>query len=97
MRFEWDHNKASTNMTKHRVSFEIAKFVWDDPLYVLIPDRNDPLTGEQRWHAIGEVGGQVLLVVVHTYPELDNDDRVRIISARKATKQERQRYEKSEE
>ncbi len=49
--------------------------------------------GEQRWHALGLVGSVVVLVVVHSYPDPNNEDRTRIISARKATKQERHRYE----
>ncbi|MDE1918946.1 MAG: BrnT family toxin [Sphingomonadales bacterium] len=93
MTFEWDPAKAASNLAKHRVSFELAQLVWNDPLYVLLPDRNDPETGEQRWHAIGTVGGQALLLVVHTYPNPDNEDHVRIIGARKATSHERKRYE----
>ncbi len=66
--------------------------VWSDPLYLILPDRVEG--GEQRWHAIGMVGAVVVLVVVHNHPQPDNEDRVRIISARKATAHERKRYEK---
>ena len=93
MSFEWDQNKAVSNLLKHRVSFDLAQLVWCDPLFVLLPDRNDPATGEQRWHAIGEVGSQVVLVVVHVHPDPNDEDRIRIISARKATRHERKRYE----
>ena len=91
MAFEWDDHKASSNITKHGVSFELAKRVWDDPFHVILPDRVEGR--EQRWHALGLVGSVVVLVVVHSYPDPDNEDRTRIISARKATKQERHRYE----
>lgn len=93
MTFEWDPNKAASNLTKHRVSFDLATLVWKDPLHVLLEYRNDPATGEQRWHAVGRVGDQIILVVVHTYPDPDDDEHVRIIGARKATSHERKRYE----
>ncbi|MCY1664360.1 BrnT family toxin [Rhizobium sp. SL86] len=89
--FEWDPEKARRNRIKHLVSFELAREVWDNPLHVIVPDR--VVDGEERWHAVGIVGAVVLLVVVHTYPRMNNDTVVRIIGARKATKQERQRYE----
>lgn len=91
MTFEWDPEKARRNRIKHLVSFELAREVWDDPLHVIVPDR--VVDGEERWHAVGMVGAVVLLVVVHTYPRMNNDSVVRIVGARKATKQERQRYE----
>lgn len=90
MRFEWDSEKARRNLGKHGVSFELAQRVWDDPLHVIVPDRIEG--GEQRWHAIGLVGSVAVLVVVHSYPDGD-DERVRIIGARKATPAERRRYE----
>ncbi|WP_274630273.1 BrnT family toxin [Arvimicrobium flavum] len=83
--------KARRNLAKHGVAFEDAQAVWDDPLRVIVPDRfND---GEQRWHAIGVVGPVVVLVVVHIYPDGDDEELVRIIGARKATSHERRRYE----
>ena len=90
MRFEWDSAKARRNLVKHGVSFELAQRVWDDPLHVIVPDRIEG--GEQRWHAVGLVGSVAVLVVVHCYPDGD-DERVRIIGARKATPAERRRYE----
>jgi len=89
--FEWDDRKAASNLAKHGVSFELAREVWNDPLHVIIPDRIEG--AEHRWHALGLVGAVVVLVVVHSYPDASNEDRIRIISARKATKQERHRYE----
>jgi len=89
--FEWDDGKAASNFAKHGVSFEPAREVWSDPLYVVLPDRMEG--GEQRWHAIDMIGAVVVLVVVHSHPQPDNEDRGRIISARKATAHERKRYE----
>jgi uncharacterized DUF497 family protein len=89
--FEWDNAKAAVNLAKHGVSFELARSVWDDPLHVILPDRVED--GEQRWHAIGLVGAIVVLVVVHSHPDPVDDQRVRIIGARKATSHERRRYE----
>ncbi|WP_029624169.1 BrnT family toxin [Sphingomonas sp. PAMC 26617] len=87
MAFEWeDDKKAISNLSKHGVSFELAREVWNDPLHVILPDRVQGQ--EQRWHAVGTVGAVVILVVAHSHPELDNEDRIRIISARKATSHE---------
>jgi uncharacterized DUF497 family protein len=89
--FKWDDGEAASNHAKHRVSFELARQVWSDPLYLVLPGRVEG--GEQRWHAIGMIGAVVVLVVVHSHPRPDDEDRVRIISARKATAHERKRYE----
>ncbi|WP_119389796.1 BrnT family toxin [Taklimakanibacter lacteus] len=91
MRFEWDFEKARRNLAKHGITFELAQRVWDDPLHVVIPDRIED--GEQRWHAIGAVSAVVIVVVVHTYPDENDANHVRIIGARKATSHERRRYE----
>jgi uncharacterized DUF497 family protein len=89
--FEFDPAKAAANVAKHGVSFELAQTVWDDPLHLIVPDR--VADGERRYHAIGLVGHVVLLVVVHMYPGSEDEDRVRIIGARRATRHERRRYE----
>lgn len=91
LRFVWDAEKARRNVAKHGLSFDLAKAVWRDPFYVIVPDRVE--SGEQRWHAIGMIGAVVIVVVVHSYPDADDDDVVRIIGARKATTHERRRYE----
>jgi uncharacterized DUF497 family protein len=88
--FEWDPEKARTNLRKHGISFDLAKRVWDDPLHEVYFDRLE--NGESRWHAMGRVDGAVILLVVHTHPDLD-EDRIRIVSARRATPRERRRYE----
>jgi uncharacterized DUF497 family protein len=90
VKFEWDPEKARINLAKHGVPFDLAEEVWDDPLHIILPDRIED--GEERWHAIGMVGAVALLVVVHTYRDQD-ETRVRIIGARKATRHERKRYE----
>jgi uncharacterized DUF497 family protein len=89
--FEWDEAKAKANLKKHRVSFEEASTVFGDPLSLTI---EDPLhSGEEnRFVTIGQSVAGILVVVVHT----DRGDHIRIISARKATRNERQNYEKKD-
>lgn len=65
MRFEWDEAKNRANQDKHRVSFETASEIFDDPLHASRPDRI--IDGEQRWPTIGTVGGVVLLLWSHTH------------------------------
>jgi uncharacterized DUF497 family protein len=89
-KFLWDSDKARRNLNKHDVAFEDAELVWSDPFLLVGFDRIEE--GEERWHALGMSAGVVLLLVVHTYPGED-DDVVRIVSARKATKNERKAYE----
>jgi len=89
-RFVWDPEKASSNVDKHGVSFELACEVFFDPFLRL----EDASTGEERREAvIGLTEDWSLLYVVHM--ELDAD-AIRIISARPATAQERRSYEDSE-
>jgi uncharacterized protein len=82
--FEWDDDKAAANLAKHEVSFEQARLVFDDP-YPL--DIEDHTPGEHRLNIVGASGG-LLLFVVYAY----RSDRIRIISARKATRHERKTY-----
>lgn len=88
MKFEWNSNKAETNYEKHNVSFEEAATVFDDSLSVTFPDPDHSI-GESRYVIIGLSRFGQLLVVAHT----DREERIRIISARKATRQERKFYE----
>jgi len=87
-RFEWDGEKARKNLAKHKVAFAEAATVLGDAFSLTIPD---PLhsTYEERFVTLGSSVRRRLLVVVHT----DRGDRIRIISARKATRVERQTYE----
>jgi uncharacterized protein len=89
MDWTWDFRKAITNVTKHGVTFELAAYVFADPLHVSEPD---PYPYENRWQTIG-YAGPACLHVVHTLIEPDFESG-RIISARPATKHERRRYER---
>ena len=86
--FEWDIEKAKVNLTKHGVPFEEAKTIFFDPLSLTVLD---PLHSEEenRFVIIGFSAEQRQLVVVHT----DRGDKIRIISARLATPNERRKYE----
>jgi uncharacterized DUF497 family protein len=91
VRFEWNEDKARTNIAKHHIAFELARKAWDDPLCLIYPDRFEQ--GEERLHALGNVKGAVLVLVVHSYPEGDDSDLIRIIGALRATREERRLYE----
>lgn len=91
MRFIWDQNKNLTNIKKHKISFEEARTVFFDDNARLIPDPVHSIT-EERFIILGITNKLRLLVVVHTCKE--NDDVLRIISARKATKTETKYYYK---
>lgn len=90
MIYEWDENKNKTNQAKHGVSFETAKLVFEDSYHLSIQDRYKG--DEERWQTMGYIGGVLLLLVAHTVRNRGNKEVIRIISARKATKQERRRY-----
>ncbi|MBA2467982.1 MAG: BrnT family toxin [Chloroflexia bacterium] len=90
MRFEWDERKNASNLRKHDVGFEFATAVFDDPLAFSEQDRI--VDGEERWWTIGNGGGRILYVAF-TVDESGDEDIVRIISARRATRQERRDYE----
>jgi uncharacterized DUF497 family protein len=86
--FEWDSEKAESNLQKHGVTFEEAATVFFDPLSLTIPD---PLHSdeENRFVTTGLSNQHRQLVVVHS----EGDDKIRIISARLAMASERNRYE----
>jgi uncharacterized DUF497 family protein len=90
MRIEWDEAKNKSNKTKHRIDFETAQLVFDDPFCVTFVERVSG--GEERWHAIGSIEEIIILVVVHTYRAEGTDEVIRIISARPATRRERKLY-----
>ena len=94
LRFEWDSVKARMNLQKHSISFEDAMHVFEDPYALFEQDRTD-MSGETRWHALGLAGGVAVLLVVHTIREQDGGETIRLISARQATRKERNRYEES--
>jgi uncharacterized protein len=88
MKLEWDPKKAAENKRKHRVSFHEASTVFGDPLAITFSDPNHS-EGEYRFLTFGVSRFNQLLIVSHTQRE----DRVRIISARKATRREQRIYE----
>ena len=83
--FEWDANKAANNFSKHGVRFAEAVTVFEDDAMLTMPD---DIPEEERFAAIGMGSLGRILVVIYT----TRGDRVRIISARKATRQERSQY-----
>ena len=93
MRLVWNQRKGQANLAKHKVSFDTARLVFDDPFAVSTQDRT--VQGEERWQTIGLVGGVVALLVAHTYDEADGDEVIRIVSARKAMPRERRVYEEN--
>jgi uncharacterized DUF497 family protein len=98
VRYEWDEAKNLRNQRKHGgISFELATLVFEDEYCLIVPDRIDGTTGEQRWHALGAVriepGEAAVLIVVHAYrKENDEEEITRIISARAAEPHEVRRY-----
>src|ERR1041385_2502914 len=97
MQYEWDEDKNLLNQSKHGISFEMAVLAFEDEHCLVSRDHVDE-TGEERWHAIGaariESESAVLLLVVHVYREDRNDEEiVRIISARRAEKNDVRRYQ----
>ena len=91
--FEWDPAKATRNRGKHGVGFELAATIFRDPLALSRFDDEHSET-EERWITLGQADNGRLLVVIHTFQELDQHNAaVRIISARPATRHEQQQYE----
>ena len=88
MEFEWNGDKARTNLLKHGASFDEAKTVFDDPFYIDFydPDHSDD---EDRYIIIGRSLQHRILVVSYT----ERRDRTRLISAREATRMEKEAYE----
>ena len=88
MQFEWDAWKAARNLAKHGISFDEASTVFGDPLAGTIPDPGRSVE-EERLVTIGHSDRGTLIVVIH----VERGSRTRIISARRATRRERRRYE----
>lgn len=84
--FDWDKNKAASNLRKHGVSFDRAMAVFTDPSAIIESDESDDV--EERWRIIGMAAADVLFVVF-----TERDDGVnRIITARRANRHEQNRY-----
>jgi hypothetical protein len=90
LQFEWDPNKAESNIRKHGITFIEAESVFSDECARVIPDP-DSSYGEERFIIMGLSEKHNTLVVCHCYR--GGDERIRIISARKAEKRERKQYE----
>jgi hypothetical protein len=91
MRFEWDPEKARSNLAKHGFRLEEAAKVFDDPLAEA--QFNSVVDGEERWEIIGRVGSATILLVIFSNPLPEDETLVRIISVRKAMKGERKAYD----
>ena len=93
MRFEWDEVKNRRNLRKHKISFQTASLVFDDPYARSMQDR--VVEAEERWQTLGMIRG-IIVVVAHTYREEADDEVIRLISAEKAIAPERRAYAKSQ-
>jgi uncharacterized DUF497 family protein len=90
--FDWDDEKAGSNLRKHGIAFERAAEVFRDPLHDTVEDEFS--IGEQRFRTTGVVRGIGLIVVIHTVDnEGREDELIRMISARLAEPHERRAYE----
>ena len=88
MKFEWDENKRQSNLRKHGIDFQEAYEIFNNPMLRRIDNRFD--YGEDRWTVLGMTHKCVVLFV---YTELD-EETIKLISIRKATKNEKKTYEK---
>jgi hypothetical protein len=87
LKFEWDNAKAQANLRTHGVSFDLAKTVFRNPFAVeRLDDRED--YGEERFVMIGMAEGNILLFVAYA----EREERIRMISARRATQYEQDDY-----
>ena len=90
--FQWDPIKALSNLHKHGVSFDQAATVFLDTYALTVYDEANSLA-EERWFTLGLDAAGDLLAVAHTYQIVGGVNRIRIVSARKASRRERQAYE----
>jgi uncharacterized DUF497 family protein len=88
LRFEWDPEKAASNLEKHGISFDEASSVFGDTLSMTRPD---PRHEEPRYVTLGQSVTGALLVVAHT----EEGGMIRLVSARRATRREREKYEEA--
>jgi len=89
--FEWDEAKNRANQLKHGLRFEDVLDVFDDPRG--ITEQARLVGGEERFQTIGRSGGLVVVFVVHTQRAKDGGLAARLISARRASRKERERYD----
>ena len=88
MKFIWDRRKNEVNIEKHGLDFTDAYKVFESPMMVSLDERKE--YDEDRWIGIGQLDSNRVVVIVFTEPE---EDTIRVISFRKATTEERERYE----
>ena len=88
MQFLWDPRKDRLNLAEHGIGFQEATTVFGDPFAVTVPDPDHSI-GEERLVTVGQPSSGRLLVACHT----EQEDNIRIISARRATTHERKDYE----
>jgi uncharacterized DUF497 family protein len=93
MHYEWDEEKSKLNQLKHGISFKEAKEVFEDALQISKLDHRFN-SFEERWITIGSTSKHKVLVVANLFFTDDGEEIIRIISARKANKKERESYEK---
>ena len=89
MKFEWNEQKNQANIKKHGMNFADAHKVFEYPMLVNLDDRQD--YGEDRWIGVGLMDMRVVVIV---FTELD-ENTIRVVSFRKATSEERKRYEQA--
>ncbi len=88
--FEWNPQKAKANLQKHQIDLEEASTIFDDPQFITFLDEEHS-ADEERYITIGLSNKNRLLMVAHT----ERSDKIRIISARKATKNEEKFYQEA--
>ena len=93
MKYEWNEEKNKLNQQKHGISFEEAKEVFGDALQISKLDKRFSYF-EERWITVGSTSKHKILVVANLFFTNDGEEIIRIISARKANKQERDSYER---
>jgi uncharacterized DUF497 family protein len=91
VKFTWDPEKESENRRKHKIAFAEACTIFADKYALTIFDEEHS-SDEERWITIGQMINANILVVVHTYRDMNNEEYIRIISARKATRTESKTY-----
>ncbi len=93
MKFEWDPEKSELNEAKHGISFATAQAVFNDPLHVSRLDHRFSYF-EERWITVGSIDSQGVVVVANMFFDEQEEEIIRIISARRATRREAQQYER---
>jgi hypothetical protein len=91
--FEWNESKAAANIRKHGVSFELASSVFTDPRLLSVADLEHS-EAEERWFSVGCAVNGAILSVIYVWHEIDQaTTKIRLISARQATRSEIRFYE----